>query len=268
MVWRELRNPLIRNRAARIAVRATAAGLLVLTYALAADVLDCEVTQTFYGVILLGAALFVTAVTASVCISSEKEARTWPILLATPLRDWQILGAKALGVVRRSLPTWLFLVAHLVLFGMGRCIHPAGVALLWMMILGLWAFLTGMGLYCSARFRKTTSAVVTSLGACLALWLGMPFIAGMLDVGLFGGRTEMGIVSAAINPFVVTSAVLGGACGGGAAASWRGLRFWWFTGQVPLAEMALWMMLFAGAYGAAGGIFAWRARRLLRRNVF
>ena len=268
MVWRELRNPMIRNLAGRIAVPATAGGLLVLTYALAADFLDCEVAQSFYGVILLGAALFVTAVTAAACISSEKEARTWPILLASPLRDWEILGAKALGVVRRSLPTWLFLIGHLVLFSLCRCIHPVGVVLLWMLIVGLWAFLTGMGLYCSARFRKTTAAVVTSLGACLALWFGMPFLTGMLDVGLFGGRTEIGQIAWAMNPFAILSVVLGGACGAGAAASPWGLRFSWVTGQLSLTKMTLWMVLFAGAYAAAGAIFAWRARRLLRRNVF
>jgi ABC-type transport system involved in multi-copper enzyme maturation permease subunit len=104
------------------------------------------------------------AISAAGAFTREKEARTWPILLATPLDNERIVKGKALGAFQRNLP---LLATLLLLYLLASLLGPmdesgfflfAGIDLV-----GIVLFLLGVGLYLSARLKTTTGAVASIL---------------------------------------------------------------------------------------------------------
>jgi len=179
IVWKELRKPLFSRRRRSLFIYAllaiVAAGVILVPFLLGAGVAA--------GPYILGYALYVLfvvhlAASAGAAVTSEREARTWPILLTTPLENRQIIKGKAMGLFRRSLP----LLAPLpILYALGVLIAPASggaiqVYLFSLLIAavglaGTTIFLLGVGLYLSARLRKTTTAVA----ATFLLFVGSKF---------------------------------------------------------------------------------------------
>ena len=68
-----------------------------------------------------------TIVLPATSITSEKETRSWPLLLATTIDDRQILFGKFIGILRRCLPVWIFLFGHIILFSLAEFIHPIAI---------------------------------------------------------------------------------------------------------------------------------------------
>ncbi len=129
-----------------------------------------------------------TIVLSATSITSEKETRSWPILLATSMDDWYILLGKAIGVFRRCFPIWLLMAGHIFLYILLKYIHPVAIFHMPIFITGLVVFLTGTGLYFSARFRRTTSAVVANFALALVLWAVVPVILGLVSQYYFLAR--------------------------------------------------------------------------------
>jgi hypothetical protein len=109
------------------------------------------------------------AVAAAATITKEREARTWPILLMTPLENGEIIKGKAIGVLRRNLPLLLpvpvLYLFMLLLSPTGQHVMQwsvAGVVLPAIALVGTTFFLLGTGLYFSARLKTTTAAVVAT----------------------------------------------------------------------------------------------------------
>ena len=112
-----------------------------------------------------------TACLASLSISQEREAWSWPVLLATPLTTIQIMRGKACAVLLRTLFGWsVYLV----------CTVAYQVMTNWMMgwdlMLPLWAMaalnpfvwaslVTATGLYVGLRCRTAFTAVLVTLAA-------------------------------------------------------------------------------------------------------
>ncbi len=179
IVWKELRKPLFSRRRRSLLTYAllaiVAAGVLLVPLLLGAGVAA--------GPYILGYALYVLfiihlAASAGAAVTSEREARTWPILLTTPLENRQIIKGKAMGLFRRNLP----LLAPLpVLYALGILVAPGpgGAVQLYLFsvlivavgLVGTTTFLLGVGLYLSARLRKTTAAVA----ATFLLFVGSKF---------------------------------------------------------------------------------------------
>ena len=113
------------------------------------------------------------ALAAAAAVAGEKEARTLPILLATPLSDGRIIRDKSIAVLRRN----IFLLAlSIVLYGIllltaGATFLHLLLALAMMLIrfLGSIVFVVGSGIYFSARMRTTTSAVAATIGLYLVV---------------------------------------------------------------------------------------------------
>ncbi len=110
------------------------------------------------------------AVMAAGAISKEREARTWPILLTTPLDNWEIIKGKATGVFQRNLPLLIpLLTLHLLSFLFmpisGRTVvhFVSWVGLLLLALSSMSFFLLGTGLYFSSRLKTTGAAVVATL---------------------------------------------------------------------------------------------------------
>ena len=82
---------------------------LLITYGTCEDYLDEAFTQMGYVMMFTVIGSIFTIVLSATSITSEKETRSWPILLATSMDDWHILLGKAIGVFRRCLPIWLLI---------------------------------------------------------------------------------------------------------------------------------------------------------------
>jgi ABC-type transport system involved in multi-copper enzyme maturation permease subunit len=115
------------------------------------------------------------AIGAAGAVTKEREARTWPILLTTPLDDYEIIKGKAIAILQRNL---LLLVAMPVLYVPVFLFAPADEKQWWQFI--PWAvllagglvstivFLLGTGLYLSTRLKTTTAAVATTFAVYFA----------------------------------------------------------------------------------------------------
>jgi len=276
LLWHELRSRLFGSLAARIAMPLVAALVLVISYAVCdtADALGQAETQGAFAFLLVAAGTLATAVLAATGLANEKESHTLSILLTTPLNDWHIILAKAVGVLRRCAPVWLLLVAHTVLFFLPMYTHPLALLHLLLLAAGVWAMLTGTGLYFSACFRRTTSAVLANLGLALGLWVLLPILLGLLTAALHPAKASAVIrqiydVNLMTSPAIEGYVVMEGASGKEHILD-SSFRYDWPGRDESLsaAQTTARVLLILLAEAAIGLGFAWRARYRLRRNVF
>ena len=266
--WKELRSPVFGRR--KIAVLITiGVGLILLfvTYGFFADenALDDEWVHIFYTVIFLGLGILFTIILPATCITSEKESRSWPLLLATTLSDWQILLGKFAGVLRRCAPVWAVLFGHIMLFTIAGVIHPVATVQMGILVAGIVVFLSGTGLYFSVRFKRTTTAVMMNFGVAALIWGLLPFaitlIGAIRDFHDFRAFCELYWDT---NPFVHAVVIIDATARGG------GLRRydWLEVGARAVSEATIWMLFCMLGHMLLGLLFAWRAKCRFRRNVF
>jgi len=185
VLWKELRSPVFGRR--KIAVLITiAVGLILLfvTYGFFADenALDDEWVHILYTEIFLALGILFTIILPATCITSEKESRSWPLLLATTLSDWQILFGKFAGVLRRCAPVWAVLFGHIMLFTLAGVIHPLATVQMGILVAWIVVFLSGTGLYFSVRFKRTTTAVMMNFGVAALIWALLPFVITLIGI--------------------------------------------------------------------------------------
>jgi len=277
VIWRELRAPFIRgvdNRNSRIGMAATILALL-LTYVPSqmGGYLDDNFVHVSYALlfVFLGAALNV--VFSATRITTEKESQTWPLLLLTPLSDWDILLGKAISAFRRCLPIWGLLAGHMILFTLVGYIHPVASFHLLILVAWLTCFITGAGLYFSARLRHTTAAVVANFALVLGLWAMGPIVVGLLSIA---GKSEIPLEKYMLaHPLLQTELVMAGGAGSQNAHTKFSLLeygsertiFNESGGLFGFGKMTAIVLVTAGIYGVAGLLFVWRAKCRLRRNI-
>ena len=273
VLWKELRAPTIQGPDRKngvIGLSATIVALLI-TYGICSNTrsLDAESTHILYALLFILIGLIITMVLSATSITSEKESRSWPILLATSMNDWQILLGKALAIFRRCLPIWLLLAGHIVVFVLARYIHPIAIVHLFMLVAWLVVFITGSGLYFSASFKRTTSAVVASFALALLLWAITPMLLGLVAAI----TRDNGLAKACMwaNPMVQAVIIVGGACGRySARAGLSGLEYYGFYGRdmLQVGPVTVTLLITAIVYIFVGFLFAWRAKCRFRRNIF
>jgi ABC-type transport system involved in multi-copper enzyme maturation permease subunit len=272
VVWKELRTPIIQgSRKKNIIGLVITIIALLITYAvnMKEKLLDEDFAHIAYTLIFVIIGLITNIVLSATTITTEKETRSWPILLATSMSDWQILIGKAVGVFRRCLPIWLLLAGHLILFITVRYIHPIAVVHLAILVTWIVVFLSGSGLYFSARLKRTTSAVVANFALALTLWAVIPLLLGM--VSIINNESDFLETYILANPVVQTVVIMEGAGGSRNATSnlsvldyqWPSGRGWnniRSTTSILLITMLIYMSM--------GLLFAWRAKCRFRRNIF
>ena len=163
-------------------------------------------------------------------IAGEKEARTWPILLMTPLEDKEIILGKVIAAIWRNIP---FLVIYMLLLGIFYfCVNSQRFPLSQISIslliaaasiVGSVLFLIGSGLYFSVRFRTAASAIAATIGSYLIfryLFCGIfnPF-RFMLMRTIMRSRTSYLLLSFAVS--IVPTLLLSGI---GIILTWRAIR--------------------------------------------
>ncbi|MCU0916345.1 MAG: ABC transporter permease [Planctomycetes bacterium] len=260
--WKERRTPLFTRRKVMPVVGAVIVlGLLLLTYGLCAreHVLDDEEIHIMYTVVFFGVGLLFTMVLPATCITSERESRTWTLLLTTTVGDGEILTGKFLGAVRRCLPAWLLLFGHVVLFALFAYLEPIAWVHVAILTLGIVFFLTAAGLYFSTRFRHTTTAVIVNMGLGAGLWALLPLVLAVLQetTGRLKGLLNMCVD---MNPFVQLVVAIGAAVHGRGVGAYH-----WAQKTMTVGDATGWMLLTLGVYVALGCVFlalaAWRLRR-------
>jgi ABC-type transport system involved in multi-copper enzyme maturation permease subunit len=251
VLWRELRVPMLPNLTLRI-VAIALSGLLVGVFVLLYGILgwlDRGGAQASFVVVYVLVGIACAAVFAATGISSEREARTLPLLLGTPLSDGHIVLAKAAGVLRRCAPVWILAALHGVVFTAVSILAPAFLFNLAILAACVTVFLTGTGLYFSARFKKTSTAVIANLAVVLFLWVVLPATLPESDVSFLA------------NPLRQAGELTYNACHEQMSV-WSNLNWaspWEPTGRLLTA---------LGAYSALGLFCLWRAKVRLRKNLF
>ncbi len=270
ITWKELRSPLLgRNKLLSMLIILGTVFLVLITYLLCggARILDDMEVQMVYCVAFAGIGTLVTLVLPAAAISSEKESRALPLLLATTMGDWQITLGKFLGSLLRILPAWILLAAHVFLFVLAGITHPLILLQLPPIVASAIFFLCCTGLYFSSRFRRTTVAVVANFVLAAVIWLLIPLL---LFMALGISRASEDLAEMYVDttlPFQFV--VIVDACNRGVGSSYDGLRYYWATGSSRDAFGAtLLTMICAGLYYMIGLFFLWRSKVQLRRNVF
>ena len=198
IMWREL------NRSVSGSVISDRAGVLILAALLAVvyglGIYYQVIAQKGFHSVFVGFIAFLillrTATLAAITIASERQTKTWPILLTTPLDDAQIIRSKALAVLRRTVGLWIILAVHIFIFTIIGILHPlAGLGVIYSIVPAV-LFLIGSGLLAGTFFKTNTGAIVATFTIPLVTWFFCPcftsanpaFVAGwsmMIDTSLF-----------------------------------------------------------------------------------
>lgn len=268
VLWRELRFPALgRRRIATRVVVIVSALLLLITYALCAKerVLDDEGVHVLYTMAYTGIGILFTVVLASTCITSEKESRSWPLLLATTLDDQDILLGKFLGILRRCLVFWSLLFGHIVVFILTGMMHSIAIIMAAILVIWVTVFLAGTGIYFSSCFKRTTTAVIMNLALAGLIWVVSPIMLGI--IGLMNNRSDIGEVCILANPMVQIIVIMLGTVGE-AHDGLQQLRFEWPFGNEKFGFTMCVLLVNMGIHVLVGALFAWRAKCRFRRNIF
>jgi ABC-type transport system involved in multi-copper enzyme maturation permease subunit len=272
IIWKELRSPMFRYHKIRTCIFAFIVLVLLSgTYYLCARtlVLDDEETHAAFAIIFLGVGMLFTIVLPATSITSEVESHCWPILLATPLEDKDILLGKFVGTLRRCFPAWLLLFGHIIAFSLFGFIHP--FAILQTGILAIWiaVFLSGTGLYFSSRFKQTTTAVLMNIALAAALWAILPLLLAIIaSINSPFTHDARDLTEAYIdtNPFVHMGNIM--IATAGSRAHSIGNYYWPGRGTKDAADSTVWMLTCMVGYIVIGSLFAWRAKCQFRRKIF
>lgn len=148
-------------------------------------------------------------------IAGEREARTWEVLLTTPLRAHRILLGKLVGSLRSQwfLPTLVLL--HFLFAAVTGHAVPLLIVHLLLIFAGPVLLFTASGQLFSLLFRKSTTAAVCNLLLALALWLGTWIALGMsgwyLDAAPDGLMDDLSTALYVLNPVALAMSATDGA---------------------------------------------------------
>jgi ABC-2 type transport system permease protein len=202
IIWKEMISLWIKNfRIGTILTTILAVFILVVAYGYCAymDLLGREGAHIVFIIIYFFFGLLRTASSAATSITSEKEARTWPILLTTPLTEKQIVLGKIIGSCFGGWAFWLLLVIHIVVFSLAGCIPPTAIMPLALLIASSTLLVSAVGVFFSSCFKR--SSISASINLILFLgftapiccpipipvFLVSPLFAAIVILGVTGG---------------------------------------------------------------------------------
>jgi ABC-type transport system involved in multi-copper enzyme maturation permease subunit len=272
IMWKELRSPMFKHHKIRTFIFAFIILLLLSgTYYLCArtHVLDDESTHATYAIIFLGVGMLFTIVLPATSITTEIESRCWPILLATPLNDKDILFGKFVGALRRCFPAWLLLFGHLIAFSLFGFIHPFAIIQTGILVVWIAIFLSGSGLYFSSRFKHTTTAVLMNFALAATIWAILPLLMAIIasiNVPFTRGAHNLVENYIDLNPFVHIGNIMIATAGRNHANV--GNYYWPGQGTLNVIDSTVLMMFCMVGYILIGLLFAWRAKCQFRRKIF
>jgi len=224
----------------------------------------------------MGLGMLFTIVLPATSITSEKETRSWPLLLTTTINDRQILFGKFIGILRRCLPIWIFLLGHVIIFSLAGFIHPIAIIQMGILVSWILVFLSGSGLYFSSCFKRSTTAVIMNFALAAVIWGVLPLLMALvasINAPFTRDARDLVEIYMDTNPFVHVVVVIDATTTRGAFTRraqrrapdtyhWIGFR------NMGVVESTSWMLICMLGYMFLGYLFAWRAKCRFRRNVF
>ena len=254
IVWKELKSRVSSRERLVVAVIIGLELVLIAAmylFPVVVDVLDPQRAYMLYLCIFIGLGLLTVTIFPATSITSEKEARTWPLLLLTPLSGWEILAGKFVGVLRRSSFVWLLPFVYIGLFWLFEYVGVGLLAIVKMAVIvaGSIVFLCGTGFYFSSRFRRASAAVIANFILTILVWGIIPFLVILLKDTFRLGRyffilDDLKEYCLGVVPFVQAMRAMNGN-----PSLYESFRF------IPI-------------YTLIGFLFAWRAKCRLRSNIF
>lgn len=143
-----------------------------------------------FGFTGLALVALLATVSTTGAIASEREARTWDVLIAAPLSATHILASKILASLKRlAIPIGL-LMLHFVVAALGGHIAWYDILLMPAVLLPVAVFYLASGLLFSMAFKKIITAIACNIILLSTLWVGL-LVGGLIiiEVGL-GGRGD------------------------------------------------------------------------------
>jgi len=272
VIWKELRFPLLeRRKIATLISIFVCLSLLLITYllCLAEGILDDEETHMLYAVIFMALGILFTIILPATSITSEKESRSWPLLLTTTIDDRQILFGKFVGILCRCLPIWILLLGHVFIFSLAGYIHPFAIIQMGIPVSWIVVFLSGSGLYFSSCFKRTTTAVIMNFALAAVIWGVLPLLMSIVaSINAPFARDARDFVEAYMdtNPFVHAVVIMD------ATANEDPLKIgsynWVSSRRKGVGQSTSWMLTCLAVYMSLGVFFAWRAKYRFRRHIF
>ncbi len=167
LLWKEMKKSFLRGSRLKKALTITVAVIVltsIYTVFAAKNSLGERPVQIAFVVGYSVIGLMQTASFSGSSISTEREARTWPLLLTCPLGDNRIILDKVLGSCLRVWPVWLLLACHLVVFSVLGFIHPAVFIQLPIPLICFAFMFSALGVFFSSCFKRTASASALTSG--------------------------------------------------------------------------------------------------------
>ncbi|MGB2865075.1 MAG: ABC transporter permease subunit [Sedimentisphaerales bacterium] len=256
IVWKELKSRISSREKLVVAVIISLEVAMIFAmylFPVIANTFGDEDTHKIYIWIFMGLWMFSATVFPSTCITSEKESRSWPLLLTTTLNDWQILFGKFVGVLRRSVFVWLLLFFYVGLFWASQYVGPFALIHIILIIAGTVVFLSGTGFYFSSCLKHTNEAVIANIVLAVSIWGILPLL---LEFLVQADRSMRNLREFYLNlvPFVQATAVM-------SSYNWPG------PDRVHL-ESTYFLPIVMLVYMLLGVLFAWFAKRRFRRDIF
>lgn len=269
VLWRELSQPLLKRPIVGALLLIALCGFCVYLFlALRAE----RVAAFFITTLCFSTMLLLQAGTSTTGgISSEREARTWDVLLTTPLTPTAIILGKLAGALRSLwlLPTVIALNIFClgVLSGSLRGITLLNIALA---LTGPVLLLCALGVRFSLTSRKSSAASTKNTMVALGLWIGLPLAVSLLrpvlELAGFSNRFEPLYKAAvnvvlALNPYpLIVSSLMGG---------W-GAQGRYFIGEENFVDPATFTLISAGiclAYTIAAALVTLSTIRSFAKGV-
>jgi ABC-type transport system involved in multi-copper enzyme maturation permease subunit len=266
VVWKELKSRISSREKLIVVVIIGLEVVMILAmylFPVIANAFGWEETHMIYIWIFMGLGMFSATIFPSTCITSEKESRSWPLLLTTTLNDWQILFGKFVGVLRRSMFVWLLLFFYVILFWAFQYVGPLALIHIILIIIGTIVFLSGTGFYFSSRLKHTNEAVITNIALAVSIWGLLPLLLEFLTQA---DRSMRDIKEYYLNvvPFIQATAVM--VASDFSYPAWSSYD-WPDHDRGPLESTCLILTVMLG-YMLLGAFFAWCAKRRFRRDIF
>ena len=275
VVWKELKSRISSREKLIVAfVIGLEVAMIVAMYLFPflVSALGLEQAHVLYIWAFMGLGTISAIVLPSTCITSEKESHSWPLLLITPLTDWQIVFGKFIGVLRRSMFIWLLLFVYVGLFWIFRSVGSLALLHFILIITGTIVFLSGTGFYFSSRLKSTSMAVIANIMLAVLLWGVVPLLLGFfrevsrgnyLGRMIYIGVRDLGELYLSLVPFIQARVVMVSTF---TRSYWSSYR-WPYHNLDPL-ESTYYIFVVMLFYVLVGLLFAWRATRRFRRNIF
>jgi len=163
--------------------------VLAVSYVLWGKAVASAAVQSLYAFFLLVVCLLGTLSAASETIAGEKEARTWELLLLTPLSGHEIAIEKFKGVMYRTAHLWFLFFGHFFIFAVLTILNRVITFVIIIYATEVGLFVAALGVFLSARARSSTRALVGGLLTLFVLWgpgaLFLFFLGSFLQPFLF-----------------------------------------------------------------------------------